>query len=111
MPYRPTNFRSIIIKLYYILPLSETSQKKEEEKIEGIEPPDDDRDEPIDTKKQPVIKHPIIVIHQLAKRGRGRPRELKNKIRHIENDRANFSILFMTGKKRADQELFLELRK
>jgi hypothetical protein len=50
MPYRPTNFQSTIIKLYYILPLPEASQK-EEEKIENIKFLDDDRDEPIDVKK------------------------------------------------------------
>jgi hypothetical protein len=49
MPYRPTNFRSTVIKLYYILPLPETSQ--EEKEIEDIEFPDDDRDEPIDAEK------------------------------------------------------------
>jgi hypothetical protein len=48
MPHRPTNFRSTVIKLYYIL--SEISQE-EKEGIEGIEFPDNDRDEPIDTKK------------------------------------------------------------
>jgi hypothetical protein len=49
MPYRPTNFRSIIVKLYYILPLSEVSQEKEE--IENIKSFDDDKDEPIDAKE------------------------------------------------------------
>jgi hypothetical protein len=48
MPYKPTNFRSIIIKLYYILP--EAPQEKEEE-IEDIKSPDDDRDEPIDAEE------------------------------------------------------------
>jgi hypothetical protein len=48
MPYRPTNFRSIVIKPYYILP--EASQEEEKE-IESIESLDDDRDEPIDTEK------------------------------------------------------------
>jgi hypothetical protein len=61
MPHKPTNFRSTIIKSYYILSLPETSQEKKE--IENIEPPDDDRDEPINIKKQPVIKYPIIVIY------------------------------------------------
>jgi hypothetical protein len=46
MSYGPTNFRSTVIKSYYIL--SEVSQEEEEKEIEGIEPPDDDRDEPID---------------------------------------------------------------
>jgi hypothetical protein len=45
MPYKSTNFRSIVIKPYYILP--EVSQEKKK-KIEDIESPDDDRDEPID---------------------------------------------------------------
>ena len=49
MPYRLTNFRSIVIKLYYILPLPETSQEKE--KIENIKFPDDDKDELIDTEE------------------------------------------------------------
>jgi hypothetical protein len=49
MPYGPTNFRSIIIKSYYILSLSEVSQEKKE--IEDIESPDDDRDEPINIEK------------------------------------------------------------
>jgi hypothetical protein len=49
MPYRLTNFRSTVIKLYYILSLPETSQKKKE--IENIEFPDNDRDEPIDAKE------------------------------------------------------------
>jgi hypothetical protein len=49
MPYKPTNFRSIIIKLYYILPLPEISQ--EEEEIEDIELFNDDRNESIDTEK------------------------------------------------------------
>jgi hypothetical protein len=49
MPYGPTNFRSTVVKLYYIL--SEVSQEEEEEKIEGIEPPDDDRNEPIDAEE------------------------------------------------------------
>jgi hypothetical protein len=102
MPYRLTNFRSTVVKPYYILPLLEVSQEKEEKEIEGIKPPDDDRDEPIDAEKQPVMKHPMVVIHQPAKRGRERLRELKNKIRHTENDRANFSISFMTSKERAD---------
>jgi hypothetical protein len=44
----------------------------------------------------------MVVIYQFVKRGRGRLKKSKNKIRHIENDRANFSILFMTGKERAD---------
>jgi hypothetical protein len=60
MPYRPTNFRSTVIKPYYILP--EIPQKKEEE-IEGIKFPDDDRDEPIDAEKQPIIKYFIVVIY------------------------------------------------
>jgi hypothetical protein len=107
MPHGPTNFRSTVVKPYYILPLPEASQ--EEEEIE--EPPDDDRDEPIDAEEQPVMKHPMVVIHQPAKRGRGRPRGSKNKIRHTNNDKANFSMSFMTGKERADQELSLELRK
>jgi hypothetical protein len=61
MPYRPTNFQSTVIKLYYILPFPETSQEKKE--IENIKPPDDDRDEPIDAEKQPVIKYFMIVIY------------------------------------------------
>jgi hypothetical protein len=107
MPHKPTNFRSTVIKPYYILPLPETSQ--EEKKIE--KPPNDDRNEPIDAKEQPVIKHPIVVIHQPAKRERGRPKKSKNKIRHTNNDKANFSMSFITGKKRADQKLSLKLRK
>jgi hypothetical protein len=51
MPYKPTNFRSTIIKPYYILSLPEISQKKKKEKIENIEFPDDDKDEPIDIKE------------------------------------------------------------
>jgi hypothetical protein len=50
MPHKPTNFRSTVIKLYYILPLPEASQEKKEE-IEGIKPPNDDKDEPIDVKE------------------------------------------------------------
>jgi hypothetical protein len=61
MPYRPTNFRSTVIKLYYILSFPEISQEKKE--IEGIESFDDDRDESINVKKQPVIKHFMVVIH------------------------------------------------
>jgi hypothetical protein len=61
MPYGLTNFRSIVIKSYYILPLPEISQGKKE--IENIESPDDDKDKPIDAKKQPVIKYLIVVIH------------------------------------------------
>jgi hypothetical protein len=57
MPYKPTNFRSIVIKLYYILPLPEAFQEKEE--IENIESPDNDRDEPINIKEQPVIKYHV----------------------------------------------------
>jgi hypothetical protein len=49
MPYRLTNFRSIVIKLYYILSLPEASQKKKE--IENIKFLDNDRDEPIDAKE------------------------------------------------------------
>jgi hypothetical protein len=49
MPYRPTNFRSIVIKLYYILSLPEISQ--EEEEIENIKSLNDDRDEPINIKE------------------------------------------------------------
>jgi hypothetical protein len=49
MPYKPTNFRSTVIKPYYILSLPEASQKKKE--IEDIESPDDDRNEPINAKK------------------------------------------------------------
>jgi hypothetical protein len=49
MPYGPTNFRLIVIKLYYILPLPEISQ--EEKEIKSIKSPDDDRDEPINIKK------------------------------------------------------------
>jgi hypothetical protein len=49
MPYELTNFRSTVIKLYYILSLPEISQEKEE--IEDIESSDDDRDEPIDTEE------------------------------------------------------------
>jgi hypothetical protein len=47
MSHGPTNFRSTVIKSYYIL--LEASQEKEE--IEGIESPDDDKDEPIDAEK------------------------------------------------------------
>jgi hypothetical protein len=61
MPHKPTNFRSTVIKLYYILSLPKTSQ--EEKEIENIEFPDDDKDEPINIEKQPVMKYPIIVIH------------------------------------------------
>ena len=61
MPYRPTNFRSTVIKLYYILPLPETSQEKKE--IENIESPDDDRDELINAEKQPVMKYFMVVIY------------------------------------------------
>jgi hypothetical protein len=61
MPYGLTNFRSTVIKSYYILPLPEISQEKKE--IEDIESPDDDKDKPIDAKKQPVIKYLIVVIH------------------------------------------------
>jgi hypothetical protein len=61
MSYKPTNFRSIVVKLYYILSLPEISQEKKE--IEDIESPDDDRDELIDAEKQPVMKHFMIVIH------------------------------------------------
>jgi hypothetical protein len=100
MPYKPTNFRLTVIKLYYILSLPEISQEKKE--IENIEPPNDDRDESINAKKQPVMKHSIIVIYQPIKRGRERSKGSKNKIRHIENDKANFSISFITGKERAD---------
>jgi hypothetical protein len=60
MPHELTNFRSIVIKSYYILP--EVSQEEEKE-IEGIKLPDDDRDEPIDVEEQPVMKYPIIVIY------------------------------------------------
>jgi hypothetical protein len=49
MSYRPTNFRSIIIKLYYILSLFEISQEKEE--IESIKSFDDDRDELINVEE------------------------------------------------------------
>jgi hypothetical protein len=61
MPHRLTNFRSTVIKLYYILPLLEASQKKKE--IEDIKPPNDDRDESINAKKQSVMKYPMVVIH------------------------------------------------
>jgi hypothetical protein len=53
----------------------------------------------------------MIVIYQPTKRGRGRFRESKNKIRHTENDKANFFMSFITGKERVDQKLSLELRK
>jgi hypothetical protein len=49
MSYRPTNFRSTVIKLYYILPLSKISQKEEE--IENIKSLDDDRDELINVEE------------------------------------------------------------
>jgi hypothetical protein len=49
MPYGLTNFRSTVIKLYYILSLLEVSQEKKE--IEDIESFDDDRDEFIDVEK------------------------------------------------------------
>jgi hypothetical protein len=49
MSYRPTNFRSTVIKLYYILPLSEISQKEKE--IENIKSLDDDRDELINVEE------------------------------------------------------------
>jgi hypothetical protein len=51
MPYEPTNFRSTVVKSYYILSFSEVFQEKKEEKIEGIEPPNDDKDEPIDAEE------------------------------------------------------------
>jgi hypothetical protein len=47
MPYGPTNFRSTVIKPYYIFP----EAPQEEEEIEGIEPSNDDRDEPIDVEE------------------------------------------------------------
>ena len=59
MPHGPTNFRSTVVKPYYILPLPEASQ--EEEEIE--EPPDDDRDESIDAEEQSVMKYFMVVIH------------------------------------------------
>jgi hypothetical protein len=49
MFYKPTNFRSTVIKLYYILSLPEVSQEKEE--IENIKLFDDDKDEPINAKE------------------------------------------------------------
>jgi hypothetical protein len=49
MSHRPTNFRSTVVKLYYILFLPETSQ--EEKEIENIEPFNDDRDELINVEK------------------------------------------------------------
>jgi hypothetical protein len=61
MPYKPTNFRSTVIKSYYILSLSEVSQEKKE--IENIESFNDDRDEPINVKKQSVMKYLMIVIY------------------------------------------------
>jgi hypothetical protein len=61
MSHRPTNFRSTVIKLYYILSLSEASQEKKE--IENIESPDDDRDELINAEEQPVMKYLMVVIH------------------------------------------------
>jgi hypothetical protein len=63
MPYGLTNFRSIVIKSYYILPFLEIFQKEEEKEIEGIEPLDDDKDESIDAEEQPVMKYSIVVIH------------------------------------------------
>jgi hypothetical protein len=48
MPHEPTNFRSTVIKPYYILP---EAPQEEKEEIENIKPPDDDRDEPIDAKE------------------------------------------------------------
>jgi hypothetical protein len=63
MPHKPTNFQSTIIKLYYILPEAPQEKEEEKKKIEGIKSPDDDRDEPIDAEKQPVIKYPMVVIH------------------------------------------------
>jgi hypothetical protein len=47
MPYGPANFRSTVIKPYYIF-LKVSQEKKE---IEGIKPSDDDKDEPIDIKE------------------------------------------------------------
>jgi hypothetical protein len=61
MSYKLTNFRSIVIKPYYILSLPETFQ--EEEEIENIESFNDDKNEFINAKKQPVIKHFIVVIY------------------------------------------------
>jgi hypothetical protein len=60
MPYKSINFRSIIVKSYYIFP--EISQKEKKE-IESIKLPDDDRDESIDTEKQLVKMRLIIIIH------------------------------------------------
>jgi hypothetical protein len=60
MPYGPTNFRSTVIKLYYILPEASQEEKKE---IENIKSPDDDKDELIDTEKQSVMKYFIVVIY------------------------------------------------
>jgi hypothetical protein len=51
MPYRPTNFRLTVVKLYYIIFFPEIFQKEEKEKIENIESSDDDKDEPIDTEE------------------------------------------------------------
>ena len=48
------------------------------------------------------MKYSIVVIYKPAKRERERPRKSKNKIRHTKNDKANFSMSFMTGKERAD---------
>jgi hypothetical protein len=61
MPYGPTNFRSTVIKPYYILPFPEASQ--EEKEIEDIESLDDDRDELINAEEQPVMKYPMVVIY------------------------------------------------
>jgi hypothetical protein len=44
----------------------------------------------------------MVVIHQPVKRERGRLKESKNKIRHTNNDKTNFSMSFITGKERAD---------
>jgi hypothetical protein len=49
MSHEPTNFRSIVVKSYYILSLPETSQ--EEEEIENIKSFNDDRDESINAKE------------------------------------------------------------
>jgi hypothetical protein len=49
MSHKSTNFRSTVIKLYYILPLPEIFQEKKE--IENIESSDDDRDESIDAEE------------------------------------------------------------
>ena len=92
MLYRLTNFRLIVVKLYYV---------EETDKSTLTTSQDDTLSNITITVNYP--KEDTIIVDHLTKRGRGRPKGSKNKQYLIALD------LFLLAKEKGDLELLLKL--